>query len=110
MVFEMAPEMNQQVLPGLTHGNSFGNTGNPLYPYCQNPASYHCPGDVRYKLRPGAGWAYDSYSKTQNVGGESANNYDGAGIVGGLKGTYTAHARAMRCTFHPLREGLSEKP
>lgn len=91
--------MNQQVLPGLTQGNSFGNTGNPLYPYCQNPASYHCPGDVRYKLRPGAGWAYDSYSKTQNVGGESANNYDGAGIVGGLKGTYTKTTEILSPTM-----------
>jgi prepilin-type N-terminal cleavage/methylation domain-containing protein len=84
--------MNKQVLPGLTKGDGFANTGNPLYPYCPNPASFHCPGDVRYKLSIGAspivGWAYDSYSKTQNVGGESANNYDGAGIPGGTPGTY----------------------
>ncbi len=54
-------------------------TGNPLFKYCPNAATFHCPGDVRYKLTPGNGWAYDSYAKTQNVGGESDNNYDGAG-------------------------------
>jgi prepilin-type N-terminal cleavage/methylation domain-containing protein len=57
--------------------------GNPLFKYCPNPGAFHCPGDVRYKLQigtpPNVGWAYDSYSKTQNVGGESANVYDGAG-------------------------------
>ncbi len=53
--------------------------GNPLYNYCPNAKAFHCPGDTRYKLTPGNGWAYDSYSKTQNVGGEKDNNYDGAG-------------------------------
>jgi prepilin-type N-terminal cleavage/methylation domain-containing protein len=72
---------------------SIGNTGNPLYKYCSNPKSFHCPGDTRYRLPVGAspkvGWAFDSYSKTQNVGGETANNYDGAGTPGGTAGTYT---------------------
>jgi prepilin-type N-terminal cleavage/methylation domain-containing protein len=75
--------MKKYVLPGLTKGDGFVNTGNPLYNYCPNPASFHCPGDTRYLLPIGASprvrWAYDSYSKTENVGGESANNYDGAG-------------------------------
>jgi prepilin-type N-terminal cleavage/methylation domain-containing protein/prepilin-type processing-associated H-X9-DG protein len=57
--------------------------GNPLFRYCPNAGAFHCPGDVRYKLQigipPNVGWAFDSYAKTQNVGGESANNYDGAG-------------------------------
>ena len=62
----------------------FGLTaGNPLARYGRNAGIYHCPGDTRYRLPIGAspniGWAYDSYSKTQNVGGESDNNYDGAG-------------------------------
>jgi len=79
----------QQVLPALTTGNPVGgNTGNPLYKYCPNSATFHCPGDTRSKLMPGSGWAYDSYSKTQNVGGESDNNYDGAG-ANGVPGTYT---------------------
>ena len=57
---------------------------NPLAKYIPTPAAFHCPGDTRYKKASlSAGWAYDSYSKTQNVGGESYNNYWGAG------GTYT---------------------
>jgi prepilin-type N-terminal cleavage/methylation domain-containing protein/prepilin-type processing-associated H-X9-DG protein len=47
-------------------------TNNPLYQYAPNVATFHCPGDVRFKLRPGSGWAYDSYSKTENVGGEGS--------------------------------------
>ena len=50
-------------------------TNNLLYSYAPNPAVFHCPADTRMKLRPGSGWAYDSYSKTQNVGGD---NYWGA--------------------------------
>jgi prepilin-type N-terminal cleavage/methylation domain-containing protein/prepilin-type processing-associated H-X9-DG protein len=57
-------------------------TDNPLSKYCPNAGAFHCPGDVRYKLPigtpPNVGWAYDSYAKTQNVGGESDNNFDGA--------------------------------
>jgi prepilin-type N-terminal cleavage/methylation domain-containing protein len=47
-------------------------TNNPLFQYAPSVGTYHCPGDVRYKLRPGGGWAYDSYSKTENVGGEGS--------------------------------------
>jgi prepilin-type N-terminal cleavage/methylation domain-containing protein/prepilin-type processing-associated H-X9-DG protein len=54
-------------------------TNNPLYPFAPNPAVYHCPGDVRIRNRVGGGWAYDSYSKTQNIMGENHNNYWGAG-------------------------------
>ncbi len=55
---------------------------NPLYRYAANTAVYHCPGDARYKRSSLAlGWAYDSYSKTQNVGGENYNNYWGAGAT-----------------------------
>jgi prepilin-type N-terminal cleavage/methylation domain-containing protein/prepilin-type processing-associated H-X9-DG protein len=57
---------------------------NPLYKYAPNPGVYHCPGDTRTKnLRPGGGWAYDSYSKAQNIGGEyyspTGTKYWGAG-------------------------------
>jgi prepilin-type N-terminal cleavage/methylation domain-containing protein len=82
----------KDVQVGLTKGNNTGNTGNPLFNYCPSAASFHCPGDTRYKLpigtKPSVGWAYDSYSKTQNVGGESALNYDGAGIPPSSPGTY----------------------
>lgn len=55
---------------------------NPLARYLPSPASFHCPGDTRYKKPSLAtGWAYDSYSKTQNVGGESYNSFWGAGAT-----------------------------
>ena len=58
-------------------------TNNPLYPFAGNPAVYHCPGDVRYRLpvkpAPTVGWAYDSYAKTQNIAGDPQNNYWGLG-------------------------------
>lgn len=55
---------------------------NPLAKFIQSPAAFHCPGDTRYKKTTLAqGWAYDSYSKSQNVGGESYNSYWGAGAT-----------------------------
>jgi prepilin-type processing-associated H-X9-DG protein len=68
---------------------------NPLAPFCGNAAAYHCPGDTRYLLRFGRGWAYDSYSKTQNFGGDTALTYWGQGS------TYRklAEARIPSMTF-----------
>lgn len=44
---------------------------NPLSSYAQSVQVHHCPGDTRFKKATKAdGWAYGSYSKTQNVGGE----------------------------------------
>jgi hypothetical protein len=41
-----------------------GFSQGPLWKYCSAFGAYHCPGDMRHKLRkPGAHWAYDSYSK-----------------------------------------------
>src|SRR6185503_17450142 len=41
-----------------------GLSNSPLTKYCSAYGSYHCPGDMRTKfLKPGRGWAYDSYSK-----------------------------------------------
>ena len=41
-----------------------------LYPFVNSPGSYHCPGDLRTKrLKPGKGWAYDSYSKANGMNG-----------------------------------------
>jgi prepilin-type N-terminal cleavage/methylation domain-containing protein len=50
-------------------------TNNLLFQYAPNPAAYHCPGDVRFNLAVSGGqspvkWAYDSYAKTDNVGGQ----------------------------------------
>lgn len=57
-------------------------TNNPLYQYAPNVGVFHCPGDVRFKKSAfSQGWAYDSYSKTQNVGGEAYDNYWGAGAT-----------------------------
>jgi prepilin-type N-terminal cleavage/methylation domain-containing protein/prepilin-type processing-associated H-X9-DG protein len=45
-----------------------------LYPYANNPGSYHCPGDLRYRrLQVGSGWAYVSYSKANGMNGGSWN-------------------------------------
>lgn len=41
-----------------------------LFRYLGSPASYHCPGDLRTRmLRPGRGYAYDSYSKANGMNG-----------------------------------------
>lgn len=42
----------------------------PLYQYAASAAAYHCPGDLRTKfLKPGKGYAYDSYSKIEGMNG-----------------------------------------
>jgi len=53
---------------------------DPLLPFAPNLGVIHCPGDVRFLNNiPGKGWAYDSYSKPNSVGGESYANYWGQG-------------------------------
>ena len=70
------------VAQGLLRVQAALQTNNPLYQYAPNAGVYHCPGDTRCKKNSFAqGWAYDSYSKTQNVGGEAYNNYWGAGAT-----------------------------
>ena len=55
-------------------------TNNLLFPFAPSVGVYHCPGDTRFrKASFASGWAYDSYSKSQNLGGEAYNNYWGAG-------------------------------
>jgi prepilin-type N-terminal cleavage/methylation domain-containing protein/prepilin-type processing-associated H-X9-DG protein len=64
---------------------------DPLWKYASSAGVIHCPGDTRFKTRnpgPNTGWAYDSYSKTQNLGdgpGNSDNyaNYWGQGAAYG---------------------------
>jgi hypothetical protein len=47
-----------------------GVKDSPLAKYCDSVDSYHCPGDLRTKrLKPGRGWAYDSYSKSDGMNG-----------------------------------------
>jgi prepilin-type N-terminal cleavage/methylation domain-containing protein/prepilin-type processing-associated H-X9-DG protein len=54
---------------------TLSSTGvDPLWKYANNIAVIHCPGDTRYKFKtpgPNSGWAYDSYSKTENANGEN---------------------------------------
>lgn len=53
---------------------------NPLFTYAPSPGVYECPGDTRRKrLTIATGWAYGSYSHSQNYGGEQYDNYWGAG-------------------------------
>lgn len=55
-------------------------TNNLLASYAANPGVYQCPGDTRLKKQNSlsGGWAYGSYSKTQNAGGEAYNSFWGA--------------------------------
>jgi len=47
-----------------------GFSMGPFWRYCSAFEAYHCPGDLRFKLRkPGSHWAYDSYSKADGMGG-----------------------------------------
>jgi prepilin-type N-terminal cleavage/methylation domain-containing protein len=46
-----------------------GMSNTPLQKYCPTYQVYHCPGDTRIKLRPGSGWAFDSYSKANGMAG-----------------------------------------
>jgi prepilin-type processing-associated H-X9-DG protein len=97
-------------IAGLTAGQALQTiqgclrTNNPLYRFTPNVEVYHCPGDVRFKYRsPGNGWAFDSYSKTENYNGESYNSYWGAGA------TYTklAEIRAPTLTFCTIEDADS---
>jgi prepilin-type N-terminal cleavage/methylation domain-containing protein/prepilin-type processing-associated H-X9-DG protein len=67
-------------------------TNSPVYQYAPNVGVYHCPGDVRFKLAPGRGWAYDSYSRTANDGSEP-----GWGITG--KWTKISQIQRAAMTF-----------
>lgn len=63
------PEAMRRVMAGMSN--------SPLYKYnyCRALGAYHCPGDTRTKrLRPGNGWAYDSYSKAEGMAGGGWTN------------------------------------
>jgi prepilin-type N-terminal cleavage/methylation domain-containing protein len=47
-----------------------GMSNSPLIKYVSALYAHHCPGDLRTKTRkPGSGWAFDSYSKTDAMHG-----------------------------------------
>ena len=60
-------------------------SSNAFYFYCTAMEAYHCPGDSRMLNHPSFhacnGWAYDSYARTQNLGGEPYDDYWGAGAT-----------------------------
>src|SRR5204863_7027754 len=66
--------------PGITSGMTVpqaiaavqaGMSKGPVWSYCKNFGSYHCPADLRFKNRkPGNHWAYDSYSKVDGMNGD----------------------------------------
>jgi prepilin-type N-terminal cleavage/methylation domain-containing protein/prepilin-type processing-associated H-X9-DG protein len=63
------PEAMRRVAAGMSNSPLF------KYNYCKALGAYHCPGDIRTKsLRPGAGWAYDSYSKSEGMAGGGWTN------------------------------------
>ncbi len=73
--------------PGVSQAAALENakealTNSILYPYVKNVNSFHCPGDTRIS-RPtgGGGFAFCTYSKTQNYGGESYDSYWGQGAT-----------------------------
>jgi len=45
-----------------------------LFPYASAVDSWHCPGDQRFKQKPGQGLAFDSYGGAGGLDGEDAAN------------------------------------
>jgi prepilin-type N-terminal cleavage/methylation domain-containing protein len=75
-------------------------TNSLLYPYVKNVQIFHCPGDTRITRNTGQGYAYCTYSKTQNYGGESYDNYWGQGATI----TKTADVSAPSMTFAAVED------
>ncbi|MBI4664284.1 MAG: prepilin-type N-terminal cleavage/methylation domain-containing protein [Verrucomicrobia bacterium] len=72
-------EAQQRVEEGLRE--------SPLFKYVDGTAAYHCPGDLRTKnLKPGRGWAYDSYSKANGMNG---GGWQGSSANSGPQPWYT---------------------
>lgn len=67
-------------------------TNNLLFAYASNIRVYHCPADPRINLTPqppdNVGWAYDSYSKTENIAGLLTNPGTPAGGYWGAPANY----------------------
>jgi type II secretory pathway pseudopilin PulG len=60
-------------------------SSNAFYFYCSTLEAYHCPGDLRMRNNPTCvspnGWAFDSYARSQNLGGDPYDDYWGAGAT-----------------------------
>jgi prepilin-type N-terminal cleavage/methylation domain-containing protein/prepilin-type processing-associated H-X9-DG protein len=67
------------ILPNINSGQSVSQAMNevkncmsnsPLWRYVSSLDTYECPSDLRTrKLKPGSGWAFGSYSKTEGMNG-----------------------------------------
>ena len=66
-------------------------TNNTLSKYASSPGAYQCPGDTRYKFQTtlASGWAYGSYSRSQNTGGDPWSGFSGSDAYMGIKTCYT---------------------
>lgn len=78
-------EAQQRVEEGLREG--------PLFKFVDSTGSYHCPGDLRTKfLKPGKGWAYDSYSKVEGMNG---GGWQGSSATSGPQPPYKKLATVL---------------
>jgi len=67
-------EAAQKYLTGMGFQQPRNGVDGPLFAYCKNADSVHCPGDKRYQLRIGAGYvgpySWDSFSGAAFLNGE----------------------------------------
>jgi prepilin-type N-terminal cleavage/methylation domain-containing protein/prepilin-type processing-associated H-X9-DG protein len=60
-----------------------------LWSYVNATGAYHCPGDLRSRnLRPGSGWAWNSYSKANGMNGGGWQGSGAGGASTGPQPTY----------------------
>jgi len=83
-------------------------TNSLLYIYAKNPKIFHCPGDMRAARIPGNGYAYQSYSKTQNYAGDSSANYWGMGATCTKAGDVLAPAMTFAIVEDADSRGYNE--
>jgi prepilin-type N-terminal cleavage/methylation domain-containing protein/prepilin-type processing-associated H-X9-DG protein len=65
-------------LNGLQFNNLLGS-------YAPNPQVFHCPGDVRFNLPVGNGWAYDSYAIPESVEPAGTKDADSFATMAAIK-------------------------
>ena len=74
----------------------------------KNVQIFLCPGDTRVLLTPGNGFAYCTYSKTQNYGGESYSSYWGQGATCSKDSDVNAPAQTFSITEDTDWRGVNE--
>lgn len=83
-------------------------TNSLIYPYVKNVQIFLCPGDTRVNLMPGNGFAYCTYSKTQNYGGEAYSSYWGQGATCSKDGDVSAPALTFSITEDTDWRGVND--